>query len=69
MRVRILEIDQNTGAETPQDEAELIDCFGDGRGNLEYLQAVDALVHGVGHYYIGGGAAPLFLLFNAENPT
>jgi hypothetical protein len=65
MRVKIFDVDQDTGAETYREHCELIECFPDGRGDPEYWDAVTELVQGPGRYWVGGGAAPLVLLMLA----
>lgn len=62
MRVKVILVEQDTGNETPQGDSDLDMLFGDGTADPEYPIAVAALER-VGRCYVGGGAAPLFLLF------
>jgi hypothetical protein len=60
MRVRIYDVDQH-GNQTPSGECELVEAFGDGRADPDFLPAADELAR-AGRYWLGGGAAPLVLL-------
>jgi hypothetical protein len=65
MKVRIYDIERETGAETFTGECELIEAFGDGARDPEYYEAFREIAS-VGRYWLGGGAAPLVLLMSAE---
>lgn len=63
MRVRIYDIDQDTGAETFRETAELVACFGDGTRDPDYLVVIGELALG-GRAVIGGGASPMVALIH-----
>jgi|HubBroStandDraft_4_1064222.scaffolds.fasta_scaffold01416_12 hypothetical protein len=63
MRVKVYKIDQNTGEETFERTCDLTDLFPERDEGDEpaYADAHNELAQ-VGRVWIGGGAAPLFLL-------
>jgi hypothetical protein len=59
MMVKILLVDQDTGDEKLQGVSELRDCFPEDEEG--YRTAADEIAK-AGRTWVGGGAAPLFLL-------
>jgi hypothetical protein len=62
MIVKVFTVNQDTGAQTFVHHSELRDCFpDDDQNDTEYQNARDEIGQ-VGRAWIGGGAAPLFLV-------
>lgn len=65
MLVKVIDIDQVTGAETPRCECELRDCFPDADDDIDFILTEGTLKR-EGRCWIGGGAAPLVLLMRVQ---
>jgi hypothetical protein len=63
MRIKIYDVDQNTGDETFNCQADLAECF---ESDDPELIEVEAQLHSQGRAWVGGGAAPLRLLMRVR---
>lgn len=63
MRVRIIDVDQNSGEHKERGECDLRDCF---FNEEEAYEAARDEIRASGRVWIGGGAAPLVLLMRVQ---